>query len=60
MGDELEQPNDETDFEKRYISTSENTETPDATKIVLSDDAYAIGELLEKIFIQLVRGNRNG
>lgn len=51
---------DKTDFEKRYISSSANSAAPDDSKTVLTDDAYAIGEQLEKIFIQLFRGNRNG
>lgn len=34
-------------FKDKYISTTENAEKPDAKKTILSDDAYAIGELIE-------------
>ena len=32
-----------------YISTSQNTEKPDPSKIVLDDDAYALLEALHEL-----------
>lgn len=51
---------EETDFEKKYIAKINDPPNHQSGKIVISDEAYALGELLEKIFIQLFRGNRNG
>ncbi len=36
-------------FRDKYISTSQNTRVPDATKDQISNEAYAVGELLEEI-----------
>jgi hypothetical protein len=40
-------------FKDRYISETENQTNPDPKKVVLSNDAYAVGEMLENIFIEL-------
>lgn len=49
-----------TEFNDTYISTSDKLIDDKSEKKVLSDDAYAIGDLLDKIRIQLFRGNRHG
>ena len=51
---------EETDFEKKYIDKANNHNSPPSDKIELSNEAYAIGILLEKIFTQLWRSNKNG
>jgi hypothetical protein len=40
-------------FHEKYISTKVNTGEPDETKIVLSDDAYAICEMLNVLISKL-------
>lgn len=47
------------EFTDKYISTSDKLLDAKSTKTVISDDSFAIGELLEKIMIQLSRG-KNG
>jgi hypothetical protein len=45
-------------FEDKYISDKENSEKPDAKRIVISNDAYAIGEqidILVKKLMELLR-----
>ncbi|KKK84605.1 hypothetical protein LCGC14_2781660 [marine sediment metagenome] len=37
------------EFKKRYISFTENSVKADPKKIVISDDAYAISELLDEL-----------
>ena len=41
--------------EERYISESENTKNPDLTKTLLSNDAYAVCDLIEKLSDQIRR-----
>lgn len=41
------------DFADKYISERENLEKPDAKKLVLSNDAYALGEILHQLSGQL-------
>lgn len=41
------------EFNEKYLSASESAKKPDANKVVISDDNYAICELLNKIFMQL-------
>ncbi len=36
-------------FEDKYISTDENNKKADTSKITLSNDAYAIGEMLQTL-----------
>ena len=48
------------EFSDKYVSRSANAVKPDLTKTELSDDTFAIGELLDQIRVQLFRGNRNG
>ena len=45
-------------FEDKYISTDENTKKADTSKITLSDDAYALGELLQVLINQIERTGR--
>ena len=49
-----------TDFKDTYISASDKLIDDKSKKKVLSDDAYAICECMEKIFVQLFRGARRG
>ena len=42
-------------FEDKYISTDENTKKADTSKIILSDDAYAIGEMIQKLIKKIER-----
>ena len=37
------------EFKEKYISFTENSVKPDPKKITLSDDAYAISELLDAL-----------
>lgn len=39
-------------LEEKYISTSENNAKPDETKIILTNEAYAICEFLEKLILE--------
>lgn len=41
------------DFEEKYIAISEETVKPDETKITISDEAYAIGEMIQKLIMRL-------
>lgn len=43
------------DFTNKYISTDESKIKPDATKLILSNDAYAIGEQIDNLIKQLKR-----
>lgn len=36
-------------FSDKYISEKENAENPDIKKIILSNDAYAIGEMIDEL-----------
>lgn len=36
-------------LQEKYISSTENSKTPDATKTVLSDDAFAVCEFIEHL-----------
>lgn len=36
-------------LKEKYISNSENNKKPDAKKTILTDDAYAICELIENL-----------
>jgi len=36
-------------FKDKYISEAENAVTPDAKKILISNDAFAIGEMMEAL-----------
>jgi ATP-dependent Clp protease adapter protein ClpS len=36
-------------LKEKYISSWENSEKPDAARIILSNDAYAICEFIEKL-----------
>lgn len=49
-----------TEFTDKYISEADKLVDDKSEKIVLSNDAFVIGELLEQIKIQLFRGSRNG
>ena len=40
-------------LQEKYISEKENAEKADATKVVLSNDAYAVCEFLEKLMMQI-------
>ena len=48
------------EFKERYISEADKLLDNKSTKIVLSNDAFAIGELLDSIKKELFRSNRNG
>jgi len=48
------------EFALKYISTSDKQADPKSKKKVISDDAFAVGELLDQIRIQLFRSNRHG
>lgn len=37
------------EFKKKYTSTSKKTEPTESGKVEISDDAYALGELLAEI-----------
>ena len=50
----------ETEFEQKYISTTDKAIYAESTKVVLSDDAFAIGLLLEGIKLQIFRGVKRG
>lgn len=42
-------------FEDKYIGLAESVDTPDyGKKIMISDEAYAIGEMLDKLIKVLV------
>lgn len=47
------------EFKDNYISTSAKILNDKSTKTVLSNDAYAIGEQLENLSIQIARSNQN-
>jgi len=47
-------------FKEKYISAAEKLIDKESKKIELSNDAYAIGEMLEQVMIQLFRGNKHG
>jgi len=47
-------------FSEKYISVTDKAIDAKSTKTVLSDDAYAIGEMLEKVSMQLFRVARHG
>ena len=40
-------------FVDKYISVSENDTNPDAKKIMISNDAWAIGEMMESIVTKI-------
>jgi len=40
-------------FEEKYISNKEATVNPNPKKIEISNEAYAIGEMLEKLITKL-------
>ena len=48
------------EFALKYISASDKQADPKSKKKVISDDAFAIGEMLEKIQIELFRSNNHG
>ena len=48
------------EFALKYISASDKQADPKSKKKVISDDAFAIGELLERIHIELFRSNNHG
>ena len=43
------------EFSEKYISTSAKLLDDKSTKIVISDDAYAIGEMLKEVAFRLSR-----
>ena len=43
------------EFEDKYISASKQAVTPDAKKIVLSNDAYALAEAIHLFLKELKR-----
>lgn len=45
-------------FKQKYISMSESKVHPDPKKVIISDDAFAIADLLDQIRIKL--NNKNG
>ena len=49
-----------TEFTDKYISTADKLLDAKSEKIVLSDDTFAVGKLLDEIRIQLFRGARRG
>ena len=42
-------------FEERYVRDSEKAETSNKDKKVISNDAYAIGEMLESLVNMIAR-----
>jgi hypothetical protein len=44
-----------TEFTDKYISQSEHDAKPDPDKVLLSNDAYALGTMLEKLMMVLGR-----
>ena len=40
-------------FTDKYISEKENSETLDTKKILLSNDAFAIGDMINELIIKL-------
>jgi len=46
------------DFATKYISTSEKLIDDKSTKVVISDEAFAIGEMLQQLAEILNRGVR--
>lgn len=42
-------------FSEKYISKSDNTAHPDPKKKEISDDAFAVGEIIEEISMQIAR-----
>lgn len=42
-------------FSGKYISAKENMEKPNAEKIVLSNDAYALGDMIQELIVELRR-----
>jgi len=43
------------DFSNKYISKTDKITNPTSKKIELSDDAFAIGEILNEICFRLMR-----
>ena len=41
------------EFADKYISEKENKSNPDVKKIILSNDAYAVGEMLQNLINKL-------
>lgn len=41
------------EFSEKYISVTQNAEKPDPTKIEISNDAYAIGEEIDKLISKI-------
>jgi len=48
------------EFKNRYCSTSDKDKPENKEKKALSDDAFAIGEMLDEIRIQMFRAARHG
>ena len=41
------------EFTDKYISSQENIEKPDAKKTCISNDAYAIGEIIQELLKEI-------
>lgn len=41
------------EFKEEYISAKENAEKPDAKKITISNEAFAIGDMIERLINKL-------
>jgi len=46
------------EFKDKYISNKENSVKPDAKKMVLSDDAYAISEMINVLIQRIEKARR--
>ena len=45
-------------FKDKYQSKSDSQTNPDPKKKVISDDSFAIGEVLDEIMVQIFRMSR--
>ena len=41
------------EFADKYISEKENADKPDLTKVLISNDAYAVSEMIDKLIKQM-------
>ena len=41
------------EFEEKYISAAENAITPNPKKVILSNDAYAVGEMINGLILNI-------